>query len=92
MGPPPQLVGAIVTIVRGLDPDRYLGLEPTLDAFRAALGCTMVLVGLRAAAAAHLRGPPTPVGFNHCALHSAGARTRNRRQQSTGRDPLPAAA
>ena len=91
-GSPPQRVGAILTIVRGLDPDRYLGLEPTLAAFRAALGCTMVLVGSRAAAAAHLRGLPTPVGLNHCALHSVDTKTRNRRQQSTGRDPPPNAA
>ena len=91
-GFPPQRVGAVLTIVRGLDPDRYRGLEPTLEAFRAALGCTMVLVGLRAAAAAHLRGLPTPVGFNHCALPSVSTKTRNRRQQSTGRDPPPGAA
>ena len=88
----PQRVGAILSTVRGLDPDRYLGSEPTLAAFSAALGCTMVLVGLRAAAAAHLRGLPTPVGFHHCALNSAGSKSRNRRQQSTGRDPPPGSA
>ena len=55
-GSPPQRVGTILTTVRGLDPDRYLGLKPTPKAFRAALGCSMVLTGLRAAAAAHTGG------------------------------------
>ena len=92
VGSLPQRVGAILTIVRGLDPDRYLEMQPTRATFQAALAYTMVLVGLRAAAADHLRGLPTPVGFNHRALNGAGAETRNRRQQSTGRDPPPAAA
>ena len=91
-GSMPPRVGAILATVRGLYPDRFVGIEPTFAGFGAALDCTLVLVGLRAAAAAHLRSLPTPVGFNHRVPNSVRRKRQNRRQQSTGRDPPPEAA
>ena len=73
-----------------LDPGRYIGLEPTVAAFRTALGCTLDPVASRAVDA-HLTGLAATVSFNHFALRSAGTPARNWRQQSTGRDSLRAA-
>jgi hypothetical protein len=50
---------AIVTLL----PARFVGVPPTLAAFREVLGGDAVLVQLRELAARHLGALPTPLGF-----------------------------
>jgi hypothetical protein len=75
---------SLVTLI-GLMPERFAGCEPTLAAFRQALGVPVVLPALREIAADHLQALPPPVGFS---ARSRGGSTANRRRQhSTGPDP-----
>lgn len=56
-------VGAALAVAQQLIPERLAGCEPTLAAFRAALGVTQVLVTLRQLLAARLAEVPAPVGL-----------------------------
>jgi len=50
---------AIVTLM----PEHFVGVAPTLAAFRDALSCGQVLVTLREVAQRHLGALPVPFGF-----------------------------
>ena len=78
-------VQALLTIAKGLYPDRLCEFEPTLAAFGVALGTATVLLRLRAMAAAELASLPTPVGFSHRKI--VRKERRERCQQPIGRDP-----
>ena len=78
-------VRALLTIAKGLYPDRLCEFEPTVAAFGIALGTATVLLRLRAMAAAELALLPTPVGFSHRKIVRKDR--RERRQQPIGRDP-----
>ena len=89
----PTAVGRVqqlLTLARGLYPDRFCEVEPSLAAFGVALGTAAVLVRLRAVASEQLAALPTPVGFSH--RNKVGRRWRSRRQQATGQDPPPGSA
>lgn len=53
---------ALVAIITLL-PERFVGVAPTLDAFRAALGVDQVLIAIRGVAEPYLGSLPTPLGF-----------------------------
>lgn len=59
-----RAVAIILTLIRGLRPERLLSAAPTLAAFRALLGVQWVLPALRALGADHLQHLPPPVGFS----------------------------
>jgi len=81
-------VHSTLSVIRGLQPERFGALAPTLQAFAAGLGGGAVLVRLREWVARHLPQLPTPFGFDprRRALDSAV----RRRQHRMGPDP-PAA-
>lgn len=59
-------VGAIraaLLAIATLMPDRFLGVRPTLAAFRASLGVDRALVAVRELAERHLGALPVPLGF-----------------------------
>ena len=56
-------VAAALAVAQQLLPEKLAGCEPTLAAFRAALGVTRVLVTLRQLLAARLAEVPAPVGL-----------------------------
>jgi len=56
-------VRAALLAILTLMPERFVGLQPTLAAFREALGAERVLVELRANVARHLGALPVPLGF-----------------------------
>jgi hypothetical protein len=77
-----HLVHTLLEILIGVLPQLLLGCAPTLDAFRARLGCKQVLVQLRETAP--LQQLPRPVGFRF----PPAARGSNRSfQQHSGPDP-----
>lgn len=59
-----RAVHAALGIVRGLEPQRFEGLEPTLHDFSTVLGSGSVLMGLREHVSHYLPQLPTPVGFD----------------------------
>jgi hypothetical protein len=77
-------VAAVLKALKGLRPDVFAEVAPTLDAFRSALGAA-VLPALRDLAGAQLASVPPPVGFGH--HHHAGKTGRGRRQHEAGADP-----
>jgi hypothetical protein len=81
-------VHGTLAAVRGLDPQRFGAVAPTLQAFAAVLGTDAVLVCLRALVCRYLPQLPTPFGFDPH-RRSRGAADR-RRQHQMGPDP-PAA-
>ena len=56
-------VGAVLVVAQQLLPEKLAGCDPTLAAFRAALGVTQVLMTLRRLLAARLTEVPTPIGL-----------------------------
>lgn len=58
-------VQATLAAIRGLDPDTFAQIAPTLGAFAVVLGVELAAVpsALRAHAARHLSHLPTPIGF-----------------------------
>ena len=89
----PTVVGRVqqlLTLAKGLYPERFCEVEPSLAAFGLALGTAAVLVRLRAVASEQLAALPTPVGFSH--RNKVARRGRPRRQQAKGRDPPPGSA
>ena len=74
-----------LTVIRGLQPERFGALAPTLRAFAAGLGGGAVLVRLREWVARHLPQLPAPFGFDpHRRSLDAADR---RRQHRMGPDP-----
>jgi hypothetical protein len=81
-------VAAVVVVLKalkGLRPDVFAKVAPTLDAFRAVLGAAAVLPVLRGVAGAQLAFVPPPVGFGD--RHEVGKTGSGRRQHETGADP-----
>ena len=78
-------VHGALSAIRGLAPDRFEAVAPTLQAFTTVLGTDSALVCLRGLVARYLPQLPTPFGFDphRCRL---GAAVR-RRQHLTGADP-----
>lgn len=56
-------VRAALLAILTLMPERFVGLQPTLAAFREALGAERVLMELRPIVARHLGALPVPLGF-----------------------------
>jgi hypothetical protein len=78
-------VHAALAAARGLEPERFGALVPTLQGFAAVLGAGSVLIRLRALAGRYLAQLPTPFGFDPH-RHSPDAAGR-RRQHRMGPDP-----
>ena len=78
-------VAIALTVLKGLRPDVFGGVEPTLGAVRAALDVVEVLPGVRASAGAQLKAMPPYVGFG--ARHRRGDSGQRGRQQGAGADP-----
>lgn len=78
-------VHGALSAIRGLEPDRFDAVAPTLQAFTAVLGAGSVLGHLRGLVARYLGQLPTPFGFDPH-RRSLGAAVR-RRQHPTGADP-----
>ena len=74
-----------LSALRGLEPERFEAVAPTLQAFAAVLGTGSVLIRLRGQLARYLPQLPTPFGFDPL-RRSPGAAVR-RRQHPTGADP-----
>jgi hypothetical protein len=78
-------VHGALSAIRGLEPDRFATVAPTLQAFTAVLGAGSVLMCLRELVARYLAQLTTPFGFNPH-RHSPGAAVP-RRQHPMGPDP-----
>ena len=78
-------VVAVLKALKGLRPDVFAMVAPTVGAFRAVLGAAAVLPALRDVAGAQLSFVPPPVGFGP--RHHAGKTGRGRRQHEAGADP-----
>ena len=80
-----RAIHGTLAAIRGLAPERFEAVAPTLQAFAAVLGTGSVLMRLRALTARYLPQLPIPFGFDP-PRHSPGAAVW-RRQHSTGPDP-----
>lgn len=80
-------VHAALSILRGIEPERFGNCRPTLSEFRACLDVVPVLSALREMASASLADLPAPLGFRP-RLASA-SEYRRARQHNTGTDPPP---
>lgn len=78
-------VHGVLSAIRGLEPVRFAGVAPTLQAFAAVLGAGSVLMGLRELLPRYLPQLSTPFGFDprRRSLDTAD----RRRQHQTGPDP-----
>ena len=83
-----QWVGVLLVTVKGLYPERFTGVAPTLAGCGQQLGSETVLRTLREVAAAHLRELPAPVGFHRMRV---GVRTGglDPKKHATGLSPPP---
>ena len=85
-------VEALLVTVKGLCPERFAGVAPTLAGFGQQLDSGSVLRALREVAEQHLQELLVPVGFQH---FSASAEARiaqpGAEKQYMGLDPPPAA-
>lgn len=83
-----QWADELLATVKGLYPERFAGVAPTLAGFGQQLGSETVLRTLREVAAAHLGQLPAPVGFRpaRVAVRTGGAQ---RETQETGLSPPP---
>ena len=89
-----QWVSGLLVAVKGLAPERFTGVEPTLAGFGPQLESDSVLRGLRQVAAKHLRNLPAPVGFRQAGGVSAAVRKAGAgpNKQFTGLPPPGAIA
>lgn len=78
-------VHGALAVLRGLDPERFIGCAPTLAAFAALLGARPVLVELRSDYAASLPDLAAPLGFDPRRNGRHGAARAH--QHRSGRDP-----
>lgn len=81
-------VRELLVTVKGLYPERFEGVEPTLAGFGQQLGSETVLRTLREVAAVHLGELPAPLGFRR---GSAAVRTgaADPETHETGLSPPP---
>ena len=56
-------MAVLLVVVKGLYPERFTGVAPTLAGFGQQLGSETVLRRLREVAAVHLQERPAPVGL-----------------------------
>jgi hypothetical protein len=78
-------IHGVLAAVRGLEPQRFGAVMPTLGAYATVLGTGSVLVCLRGLVARYLPQLPTPFGFDpHRCSSDAGVR---RHQHPMGTDP-----
>jgi hypothetical protein len=56
-------IRAALLAIATLMAERFIGVQPTLTSFRAALGCEEVLVRVRELGERHLGALPVPLGF-----------------------------
>ena len=85
-----QWVGELLVTVKGLYPERFTGVAPTLAGFGQQLGSETVLRTLREVAAVHLGALPAPVGFRPVSM-AVRTGTVDPETQATGLSP-PAGA
>jgi len=78
-------VAIALKVLKGLRPDVFGGVAPTLAGVRAALDVAEALPAVRASAGAQLRQMPPYVGLG--ARHRGGDRGQRARQQGAGADP-----
>lgn len=78
-------VAIALKVLKGLRPDVFDGVEPTLGGVRAALGVAEALPAVRASAGPQLKAMPPYVGFG--ARHRGGDSGQRGRQQGAGADP-----
>jgi hypothetical protein len=78
-------VYSALTVLRGLDPERFEGVPATLRAWRAHLGVNAVLATLREGASDYLRELPAPLGFSH--RRRRGGESHRTQQHDMGPDP-----
>lgn len=74
-----------LAIVRGLHPERFAGVAPTLTAFAVLLGVSGVLMHLRSECTQHLPHLPVPLGFDP--RRNRWERRADGSQHRSGRDP-----
>ena len=79
------MVRALLVTVAGLFPDLFAGAGASIEAFRARLGMSRVLVALRGICARYLHALPRPLGLNPRAPIVLPRRRDH--QQSMGPDP-----
>jgi hypothetical protein len=77
-------VATALNVLKGLRPDVFGGVEPTLGEVRAALGVVEALPAVRESAGAQLAAMPPYVGLG--ARHRGGKRGQRRLQQGAGAD------
>ncbi len=88
-----QWVEALLVTVRGLYPERFAGVAPTLAGFGQQLGSGSVLRSLREVASEHLQELLIPVGFQRGgASAEVGIARSGAKTQFMGLDPPAAAA
>lgn len=68
-----QWVGVVLVTVKGLCPERFTGVAPTLAGFGQQLGSDTVLRELREVAEPYLQDLPAPVGFRYAGGAGVGA-------------------
>lgn len=78
-------VATALKVLKGLRPDVFCGVAPTLAGVRAVLDVAEALPAVRASAGAQLRQMPPYVGLG--ARHRGGDRGQRARQQGAGADP-----
>ncbi len=78
-------VAVALKVLKGLRPDVFGSVEPTLGAVRLALGVVEALPAVRGSAGAQLAAMPPYVGLG--ARHFRGDRGQRRRQHGVGADP-----
>ena len=78
-------VATALKVLKGLRPDVFCGVAPTLAGVRAVLDVAEALPAVRASAGAQLRQMPPYVGLGD--RHRGGDRGQRARQQGAGADP-----
>ena len=81
-------VGVLLVAVKGLYPERFTGVEPTLAGFGQQLGSETVLRTLREVAEAQLGNLPVPVGFRRVSV-TLRTGPRAATKQASGLSPPP---
>ena len=85
-----QWVRALLVTVKGLYPERFTGVEPTLAGCGQQLGSETVLRTLREVAEAHLRDLRAPVGFRRVSVAVRTGALASKKQ-ACGLSPPPGA-
>jgi hypothetical protein len=80
-----RAIHSALGVVRGLEPERFAEVAPTVGDFAAVLGSDSVLMALRDQVSDYLPGLPTPLGF--CPPRSSVDVTEWGLQHRVGRDP-----